>query len=399
MRRLFSFLAKFEFFPELELIIHLLLRRQPNRHIAVDENRLLSLLKHHRLLLNVAEKQQAHFDLSDQFWEELHQLQQKQRWNMLLLTRDLLGIVSLLNSHNISFLLLKGPLLSHFLYQDYALRKSGDLDILLSPEDLPSTLQILFKNGFREVGNLRPLERSRGQMKKLFQYRGEITLYKTVERRVLKIDLHWSLFQPESLWKVDLKQLATEQHQLGDQKITTLGLEERFIYLAVHAVKHRAFRLFWIWDLHQYLKLHPELLDRPGFWEKIRTFGLERPVFSAFHILHMIFLYPLPQKVIVHRLNERTLNRITKQAYKSIFNPSPATRPPEIGYIRFRFSLRKDWSYKRDCVNMLLFSPADWDLVRLPVSFEFFYVFIRPFGFLIRRKLQLNTRKNHEGSI
>jgi hypothetical protein len=62
-----------------------------------------------------------------------------------------IGVTDLLREHGISFVPLKGPLLSYRIYQDAAVRFSHDLDILVDLENLETVVQILLENGYTFV--------------------------------------------------------------------------------------------------------------------------------------------------------------------------------------------------------------------------------------------------------
>src|SRR5438445_7281491 len=66
----------------------------------------------------------------------------------LWLTRELLRIIDCFDSHDIRSLPYKGPTLAQVLYGNVTSRQFADLDILVSPDDLPKVRACLAKLGF-----------------------------------------------------------------------------------------------------------------------------------------------------------------------------------------------------------------------------------------------------------
>ncbi|MEM5591090.1 nucleotidyltransferase family protein [Niallia circulans] len=67
---------------------------------------------------------------------------------MLQLIKELDNISTALTKSEIRMLTLKGPILSYYLYGDLSSRTSNDLDILISFQDLKSTIEILQAKGY-----------------------------------------------------------------------------------------------------------------------------------------------------------------------------------------------------------------------------------------------------------
>ena len=78
--------------------------------------------------------------------EESKSLKQAYETNVhkaLLLSRELLRIASHLAESDIAFMPYKGLALAECLYGDLAMRQTGDIDLLIRPEDLKRTQQAL----------------------------------------------------------------------------------------------------------------------------------------------------------------------------------------------------------------------------------------------------------------
>src|SRR5262249_36618414 len=89
--------------------------------------------------------------------ETLHTLHQHTRaavvWN-LYLRREMVRLLGALNEVAVPVMPLKGPYLADLLYDDPTLRTTGDIDLLVRPEDLERASQVLVSVGCRRVFTL-----------------------------------------------------------------------------------------------------------------------------------------------------------------------------------------------------------------------------------------------------
>src|SRR3989442_1417775 len=76
----------------------------------------------------------------------------------LWLTRELLRIIECFESHSIRALAHKGPALAQILYGNVTSRQFADLDILVSPDDLPKVRACLAELGYEASLKLSPRE-------------------------------------------------------------------------------------------------------------------------------------------------------------------------------------------------------------------------------------------------
>lgn len=68
--------------------------------------------------------------------------------------KALLQICSVLIQQNIPYITLKGIALAHILYDDFASRNIGDLDIYVSPEHFESALNTLYKLNYEAIDKI-----------------------------------------------------------------------------------------------------------------------------------------------------------------------------------------------------------------------------------------------------
>src|SRR5271154_3921469 len=84
--------------------------------------------------------------------EPMHSLQQSCQSNTvkaLLVSRELIRIVERLTELGIDVMPYKGPALAEVVYADIALRKSGDIDLLIRPPDVTRVRDAVGQLGYR----------------------------------------------------------------------------------------------------------------------------------------------------------------------------------------------------------------------------------------------------------
>ena len=159
---------------------------------------------------------------------------------------------SVLSSHGIRFLGLKGLSLSQLLYGDICRREFGDLDLLVAPADALRAMRLLEDEGFVRTY---PNGFSPSQNLALVRYGKAQNLYRKASS--LSLDLHWKLV---SSWIGDdlypFEDLWIRSQELTRQGMTpwrTLGAEDTLVFLALHGFQDGFPRLKQLLDLSQAL--------------------------------------------------------------------------------------------------------------------------------------------------
>ena len=184
----------------------------------------------------------------------------------LQMERQLGEIIEAFREQGVPVLVLRGPALAFSLYPDPAMRPSGDLDLLVMPEQVVQARGILEGLGYTCLAK-------RFEFAKEF-FREECFVDHKNQRNKLPVDLHWihwelspffngseevniqDLFQRG--WRVETPTLAFE----------TLNPVDYLIHSAIHLVMiHRnEMRLSWIYDT----ALLAQHLQVPNDWESLQ---------------------------------------------------------------------------------------------------------------------------------
>jgi hypothetical protein len=139
-------------------------------------------------------------------------------------------VVAAFNQAQVASLLLKGPSIAQWLYAEGG-RIYRDTDLLVSPDDFGRASEVLRSAGFGAP--------SHALVDHAHTYQRETTGYAQT------VDLHRTLpyfvAPPAEVWRVLSRSKSTIT--LGDVEVDVLGVPERCLHTAVHAVQH-AFEVF-----------------------------------------------------------------------------------------------------------------------------------------------------------
>lgn len=165
---------------------------------------------------------------------------------------------------SLRFIVMKGLDVAARAYGDLAARHTGDIDILVDPEQLDAALTVLNTQGWN-------LE----QPEILFAANRKILLQKhnhclLTRKGVPPLELHWrATFNPFEFPINDWPTLvASKKSNIG---VPCLNDGELLIYLCLHAVRHGWGRLKWLFDLPNLLDTHN--FDWPQLWQDAHRLG------------------------------------------------------------------------------------------------------------------------------
>ncbi len=176
------------------------------------------------------------------------------------LALELARVLKLFGEAGIPAIPLKGVALSQCLYGDTSLRACGDLDILVPRALVARSFQVLLPNLYEarlpeETLRCVPLGNA---IEYEFTHRvGPITC---------RLEIHWGLFCPsrgDDRAAVEIWRESKSGRLSLESTARRMSFEWEFVYLAVHAARHRCEGLKWLADLHDAVSL------RPLNWERL----------------------------------------------------------------------------------------------------------------------------------
>lgn len=288
-----------------------------------------------------------------------------------------IGVTDLLRERGISFVPLKGPLLSYRIYQDAAVRFSHDLDILVDLENLEPAVRLLLENGYALVdGVIWPEKKIHKEM--IIESAHHLGLHN--KKLNLIVEVHWMLFpgMPFSPQKQQaiIRENLTEVGFAG-RTFRVLNKEMELLFLLIHGAKHGWQRLKWLVDIHEY---PVDEVNAGSFYELVRQFDAERIVAQANVLLKKFYDTCLPFAV-----KGKLPGYFVRHAFQSIEGEVSLnlTIREHIRLLHYNWYLFPGVYYKWKLVSGMLVRPGDMEL--FGSSFKAAYYFYRPYSFIKRR--------------
>lgn len=285
-------------------------------------------------------------------------------------------------------LVLKGIPLAQRLYSDLGLRSAKDIDLLVDPDDADAAAAMLIETGHR------PIETFPGQSRTFHRLWFKETIYNHPDHG--EIELHHRMTDlPELLpWDFATLWRTRDEVPLGDIAVPVLGRRHLACYLCAHAAEHAWMRLRWLTDL-------AALLREPGELEialaTAEDSGLDAPMLHAVTLAHDWLGLPVNEDILARAGADRRvrrLDRILAHSYAGEAWRLTPRRGSLAALLRnslwqrlYRLSIKPVWRYRLRLLRRELVSPADWAAIPLPGRLFWLYPLIRPFGWLLRRRL------------
>lgn len=275
-----------------------------------------------------------------------------------------LRLTNALQTAEISSLPIKGVCTAVRYYGDASARSSGDIDLMVTPDDLEQARQVLLELGLTQTFPQRELNRAEARW--LHKRMHHLTFRESSSN--LLIELHWALHDNNLLNREDREwpRLANDQLTIGGRSIAALDPPRDYLLLLTHAGRSVWARLKWLLDLHlAWNALSDEhRVEVAGQIQRLRLEPAQRIFMQLSEVLLGSASRSLPSTlpVEIHFL----LDRSSKPRLQMMLLD-----------VRNLYRLRTSISYCWDTLKLRAVSWQDIELLRLP-SFAFpMYVLLR----------------------
>jgi len=263
----------------------------------------------------------------------------------------------------------KGPALGHWLYADSAMREFGDLDLLVTPSNVPGAVHVL-----RDLGYEKNLQLSPRQEKAYLQSGYEYVFGRGREPNL--VELQWNLLPGFYAVDVNIDKLFARSQQLefNGCRARVLGPEEQMIFLCIHAAKHQWKRLGMLQDIAALAGFD---LDWDSIVREARRTGTLRMLLISLILAQEVLSCALPDAIITspevsaaHKFALRIIEDIEKME---------ETPPESIAYFRFATEIRERRIDQARIVWRLTTSPSvgEWKAMRIPDIMFPMYALVR----------------------
>ncbi|MBU7593505.1 nucleotidyltransferase domain-containing protein [Metabacillus halosaccharovorans] len=368
---------------ELLIILDIIKGNKITTELLIDTDWKLftQLLIHHRLYPLIYPRLKDY----DQSFFPSHILQiisYKYRMNtieMLKLSGEMIELDSLFTNNEIMSIFLKGPALALEIYGDISLRTSGDLDILVSIDQLESVNVLLCKVGYKKDEYFSTtLDDWKWRHHHLTYYHSE---------KGIKLEVHWRL-NPGPSKEPSFRELweRSSRVSFSGHSIHLLGKEDLFLFLVTHGARHGWSRLRWLVDIH---KLINKDVDCPSLINRLKKYDYMRIGGQSIILSNQL----LNTSIDKYMTNEIISNCSKKLANEAVFylermiNLHSEPLPEDVSnfHKKHMFHLL---SFRQKLLLILSFLypyPDDVDVLPLPKRLHFLYFPLRPFLWSWRR--------------
>ena len=296
----------------------------------------------------------------------------RQTWYLnQLLTGELSGFVTALQSADIETMVLKGAAIVPLYYQDYGVRPMADVDVLVRPSRAPEAARILAKAGWVPRDDLE--QRMRRQNHAL--------PFANSNRH--EVDLHWNLGGLFDLPEAPTRSLDTFWNgsvplELGGASSRALNATDTALHVILHGVRgHWGSRLRWPPDALTIIRRAEADIDWDRLIAMATAWHAVLPVRDALAYLRAAFDAPVPERVVAE-LSARPVSRRERLGYRLTARRVDPTRRYPLAtsvaghylrwssdggvvnsvaaipsYLALRFGLESSWGVPRHAWNLL----------------------------------------------
>lgn len=349
-----------------------------------DHKRFLDIMEWHRVTPQVYHQLQLLKDeLPDDFFDQLKAMNTSCRMASLGMSSWLARISRQLDTQNIRFISLKGIALSQLLYGENGYRECRDIDILVDPENVDATENILFELGFVRVV---PYAKATTKQLAYFNRHKKDREYYHPDDGTL-VELHWRLIEVDHPFNPSISELmaAGSFVSVHGENIAAISEAYLWLYQCLHGSLAGWYRMRWICDIALLLKIHQPNWDE--LLELADRYQCRNSLIEAVGLACSLYNLPVPEPVQpLLRKSGRVKKNIERSANR-LFRMQTICGDL-IAYARRISFCAPANSLLKYLLGRILISTGDFELLRLPDRFFFAYYLLRPFSFLYRRVFQ-----------
>ena len=297
-----------------------------------------------------------------------------------ILTAELCRLIELLAKQGIDAFPYKGPALALFAYNNLALRRFVDLDVIIKKSDVPRARDLLLNEGYTPTKSLTPSQQD-------LLMRTQHNLQFTADNGRLLLELHWevaphlfaSSVQETELWQ-NLIMLDVNGTQMK-----TLSADDLLFSLCVHGSRHLWERLGWICDVAELIRRHD--LNWPALLRRASETDSERMFLLGVHLAQKLLQTELPSEVKQRCAADARLDSLATNIIEHLFNGPTHIPATSTEIFKYNIGVRKSLAARaRYFVHMLRPTDSDFGTRSLPAPLSFAYYLVRPFRLLFKTK-------------
>jgi hypothetical protein len=292
----------------------------------------------------------------------------------LLLTGELLRLITALEAEGIEAMPFKGPALSAHLYGHVARRQYGDLDILVRPHDVWRASAVLAALGFTADTDV-PIARRDACLRDDY-----VRMFRRDQGRLL-VELHWGIARRAFATRFDADRIWPRLTPLSLQGATVASPsdEDLLLMLCVHGGRHGWEQLEGLAGINALLERADRgaSFDWEYVWRHARLMRCQRNVAFALMLVAGLFERPLPPGAARHLQSTGLLCLAREIAHDFQRDALEARSGASLALVHLQL---KDGvtDRARYCAGTFFTStPEDWAAVPLRGPLAWSYPFVR----------------------
>jgi len=326
----------------------------------LEWERLARLADHHGVLPQVYSVMAQAEGASSAELSSLRQMYERSVHQALWLTREMLRIIECFESHGIRALAHKGPALAQILYGNVTSRQFADLDILVSPDDLPKVRACLAELGYEASLKLSHSE-ERAYMDAGYEF-----VFDFGEHRNL-LEIQWRILP--RFYAVDFnierffdRAIAVD---LCERAVRTLCPEDLMLVLCVHAAKHAWTQLSWIREIGELSK--SQQLDWVAIFNEAERLGICRILAVSLALANNLFGAEIPEAVQGYAQCDHEVEVVVHRVIP-LLSQEENLDPESVSYFRLMMDARERWQDRARFLWRLAVTPSvgEWSAIGLP---------------------------------
>lgn len=302
---------------------------------------------------------------------------------------ELIRLSRVFKKNNLTFIPIKGPLLSWKLHQDFLFRFSHDLDILVDLKDLESSIELIKKEGYEAL--FFDIPKTKNKKKLVLKINNHIGFFHPQKKLLLEI--HWRLIKYPIISKIELNKLLKDNLDsivVHKETFTVFNKELEFVYLVLHGALHGWFRLKWLHDIYAYSK--DEDLDWNKIFELSKRFKVQHLVYQSLFLTDKYWVLPdiIKQKYLaeIENINPFIKNYPLKWIAREKETSGFSNWVNYIyGNTKYSLLLFSGIRYKFSYIKRQLFVEKEMEILNLPDSLTFLYFVFRPINLIYRKTI------------
>jgi len=302
----------------------------------------------------------------------------------LFMTLELLRILKLFRAHGISSIPFKGPIIAYCIWGDLSLRPFGDLDILVSLNDVTRAEELLCAEGYKPDHQLN--ERQQAAF-----LESEHHIHFLDPQRGCNVEIHWRLSRSIMPSQVDLDGLwrRAENVTVFGSNVLTMSKDDLLQVLCEHGARHTWDHLFWICDVALLMKSKD--MNWPCILKWSQDAGSERTLLLGLLLAREVLGVPIPDGLSTRIRDDTELPDLVVQVINGLFAERNSQETSAVGVQTkidpklFYLRATDQFARKGECYLRMAFHPNgdDFSFISFPNKFFGLYYLVRPIRLLM----------------